>query len=792
MDNPDQLNLLLVKIENLLLRQQGFEQEIEALKQQIRAMQSPGTASLPEIPQPRPVAVPPPVNTPPAPVYNNTTPSQRIPVTPKPPVNQPQSNFADRFKRENIVKSDFEKFIGENLISKIGILILILGVAIGAKYAIDHDMVSPLTRIILGYAVGAGLMAFAIKLKTRYENFSAVLVSGAIAIMYFITYVAYDFYALIPQSLAFLLMVVFTSFTVVAAIKYNKQVIAHIGLVGAYAVPFLLSDGSGKVGVLFTYMAIINIGILILSFKKYWKPLFYASFGLTWIIFLAWRLNLSSNADFFTLSLLFSAIFFITFYITNLAYKITKQETFEFGDVVILLLNSFIFYGIGYFILSQNKNSIELLGLFTLANAVIHFVVSLIIYKKKLADKNLFYLILAMVITFITIAVPVQLNGGWVTIFWTVEAAILYYLARIKHIAIYEKLSFPLIFLAFLSLLQDWTTYYDFYYGNDSSVTPILNVGFLTACIFIGCFTWMLRVSRTETQLPPEWPWMRQVLTYAIPSVLVLATYLTFRLEISKYFNNLTQSTRISLHPQAKTDYQTYEFNNNYETLETAWIYIYTLFFASALTYFNLKKLKNNELAIANLIINLLVVVLFLTHALYTLSELRDHYLFPNTSYFTISTFNIFIRYLSIAFFALLIFQCHQLERSGLLKHNFKTMFDYLLYISILWVISSELINILELSHSEASYKLGLSILWGIYSLFLISIGLAKNKKHLRIGAMVLFGITLIKLFFYDIYSLSTISKTIVFVSLGVLLLVISFLYNKYKHLIIDDAKTEN
>ncbi|WP_316798027.1 DUF2339 domain-containing protein [Pedobacter frigidisoli] len=792
MDNSDQLNLLLVKLENLLLRQQGFEQEIEALKQQVRAMQSTGTAGLSPKSQTGPLPVPPPLKTQPTPVHNNTVPSQPVPERFKSPVNQPQVNFADRFKRENIVKSDFEKFIGENLISKIGILILILGVAIGAKYAIDHDMVSPLTRIILGYAVGAGLMAFAIKLKTRYENFSAVLVSGAIAIMYFITYAAYDFYALIPQALAFLLMVVFTSFAVVAAIKYNKQVIAHIGLVGAYAVPFLLSNGSGKVGVLFTYMAIINIGILILSFKKYWKPLFYASFILSWIIFLTWRLGLSSNADFFTLSLLFSAIFFITFYITNLAYKITKQETFEFGDVVILLLNSFIFYGIGYFILAQNKNSVELLGLFTLANAVIHFVVSLIIYKNKLADKNLFYLILAMVITFITIAAPVQLNGGWVTIFWTVEAAVLFYLARAKHIAIYEKLSFPLIFLAFISLLQDWTTYYDFYYGNDSPMTPIINVGFLTACIFISCFFWMLRIDRTKTELQPEWHWIRQILTYAIPSILIIATYVSFKLEISKYFNSLIQSTRISLHPQSKTGDQTYELNYNYETLETAWIYIYTLFFASALTYLNLKKLKNNELAIANLVINVGVIILFLTHALYTLSELRDHYLFPDTNYFTISTFNIFIRYLSIAFFALLIFQCHQLERSGLLKHNFKTMFDYLLYISILWVLSSEMINILELSHSEASDKLGLSILWGIYALFLISMGLAKNKKHLRIGAMVLFGITLIKLFFYDIYSLSTISKTIVFVSLGVLLLIISFLYNKYKHLIIDDAKTEN
>ncbi|WP_316827636.1 DUF2339 domain-containing protein [Pedobacter miscanthi] len=793
MDNSEKINLLLIKLENLLLRQQSFEAEIEALRNEVRALQSPGAATIAPTAIPtEPIISLPPRNTPPGIVVQNQAVPRPLPTPLPTPQNPVQPNFAERFKRENMVKSDFEKFIGENLISKIGILILIIGVAIGAKYAIDHDMISPLTRIVLGYAVGAGLMAFAIKLKAKYENFSAVLVSGAIAIMYFITYAAYDFYALIPQALAFVLMVVFTSFTVVAAIKYNKQVIAHIGLVGAYAVPFLLSDGSGKVGVLFTYMAIINIGIMILGFKKYWKPLFYASFGLTWLIFSSWRLDSGISNDHFSLALLFSTVFFVTFYITNLAYKISRKEIFGFSDVVILLLNSFIYYGLGYFILSNNKSSAELVGLFTLANAVVHFIVALIIYKKKLADKNLFYLVLAMVITFITIAVPVQLNGGWVTIFWAVEAAVLFYLARIKNIAIYEKLSFPLIFLAFFSLLEDWFTYYDVYHGNSVSITPIINVGFLTAFIFIACFVWMFNTNQKESETPAEWIWIRPLLNYAIPAILVFATYITFRVEISKHFDNLFELSKILHSQKDKSNEPYYEYNYNFHDLKTAWTYIYTLFFASALTYFNIKKLKNGELAIANLIINLFVIVIFLTFGLYNLSELRDNYLLPESKYFTIGAFNIGIRYIAVAFFALLIVQCYQLQRSGLLKKDFRILFDYLLYISLLWIVSSELINILELSHSEASYKLGLSILWGIFSLFLISMGLAKNKKHLRIGAMVLFGITLVKLFFYDIYSLSTISKTIVFVSLGVLLLIISFLYNKYKHLIIDDAEAKN
>lgn len=67
-------------------------------------------------------------------------------------------------------KSDLERFIGENLINKIGIVITIIGVAIGVKYAIDHQLVSPVARIILGYIVGLVLLFFAIRLKKQYEK----------------------------------------------------------------------------------------------------------------------------------------------------------------------------------------------------------------------------------------------------------------------------------------------------------------------------------------------------------------------------------------------------------------------------------------------------------------------------------------------------------------------------------------------------------------------------------------------------------------------------------------------
>jgi len=92
---------------------------------------------------------------------------------------------------------------------------------------------------------------------------------------------------------------------------------------------------------------------------------------------------------------------------------------------------------------------------------------------------------------------------------------------------------------------------------------------------------------------------------------------------------------------------------------------------------------------------------------------------------------------------------------------------DLILYLILLVLATSELIQWLDLSRAPDSYKLELSILWGLYAVMLIVLGIWKKKKHLRIMAIALFSGTLLKVFLYDISHLNTISKTIVLIILG-------------------------
>lgn len=688
--------------------------------------------------------------------------------------------------------SNLEKFIGENLINKIGIAITIIGVSIGVKYSIDHDLISPATRVLLGYLAGAVLLVLGIRLKKQYENYSAVLVSGSMAIMYFMTYAAFSFYSLIPQPVAFLFMVIITVFTVMAAWQYDRQVIALIGLAGAYAIPFLLGDDTGKVVILFSYIAIINVGILAVSLKKYWEPLYFSSFVLTWLIFLSWYKSKYLPATDLELAFLFLFIFFALFYVTFLAYKVSKKQHFDVPDILLLLANSFVFFGIGYSITNSQPNGKEWLGLFAVANALLHTVVCIVITTRKLADKNLFHFVQGLVVVFVTIAIPVQLDGNWITTFWAVEAALLFWIGRTKNSLPYEILSYPLMVLTMLSLVHDWSVGY---YHNDASqevlqIIPLWNIYFLTTVLVIVSFGFIRRINSNNNYSSPlavmgQDDFLR-LMTYFIQFILLFTLYFSLRNEIASYWDQKYTDSMLKISDTGRDFFSTYH-NTDLPKFKTIWLVNYSLFFFSLLSLVNIKKLRSRQLGIINLGINTIVILFFLASVLFLLGMLRDSYLSTDTiKYYQHGVFNIWIRYISLIFLTGCLYCCHWYIRQDFMQADIRKYFDFLLHTSIVWVSSSELIHWMNMVGSTQSYKLGLSILWGVLALLLISLGIWKKKKYLRIGAIALFAMTLIKLFFYDLTDLDTISKTIVFVSLGALLLIISFLYNKFKDIISD------
>ena len=340
---------------------------------------------------------------------------------------------APSFTRPVLRHASLENLIGLRLIHLIGIIVLVIGLSLGVKYAIDANLISEKMRILLAYLAGGLLLFFAFRLRKHYPGFSAILFSGAMASVYFTTYAAFVYYALLSFTATFILMVLFTIYTVFEAIRYDRQEIALLGLVGAYGIPFLISPNRGSPELLFLYMTIINAGILVLSIKKAWVLMGRVAQSITWIIFVGWLAMQEATQQRGT-GLLFMVVFFFLFLLNGASPKLLRKESLGAAHAYQLLLNNmalslsalFVF---GYSYENTTIAAIALfLSLFVSAQAILfHY------WGEERSRTLLGYYALALFVLFIGF----QWKGIVVTLLWLLTAVVLFVIGvRWKSIAL--------------------------------------------------------------------------------------------------------------------------------------------------------------------------------------------------------------------------------------------------------------------------------------------------------------------------------------------------------------------
>lgn len=850
-------------------------------------------------------------------------------------------------------KSSIESFLGENLANKIGIAIILIGIGVGVKYAIDKNILGPGMRIALGYLAGATLIGFALYLKKKYENLSAVMFAGGMAVAYFVTFIGYDFYHLFPKMAAFGIMLLFTVITSLAAIRYDKQIIAVVGLVGAYAVPFLLSDGTGATSSLFIYMTIINAGILFLAFKKNWQPVFSVAFGCTWLIFfvICARAFTSHPVDYKTL-LLFGSIFYALFYAVLIANKMKHKEHLGGATMPVIVLNSIFGYAAGISLVIAIYDDSITNGIYTLLFAASQGIVTLITMKQKEADHHLYYLSFGFALSLVTVSIPMIFDGKWITILWSLQAVLFFWIGRKKDDEFFEKICYIPVLLAFGSLFSSWL---EINLGLDATkiiehIPPFMNEYFLAGIVLTGALFFMTFI-KYKSDKPSSLSTSNETFSLLSNSLIylgIIALYLSIFKEIDIYWDQ-----KISAR-----DYKLGFFGDYFSSprkLKITWITIFSLVFTGAIQLFNRFSLKDVNLSRVFGITSLVAVAAFLISGLYDMSVMRDHVLEvdegvkaveyglsstirgigylalvfvlvsnwfslrhftkpsdsdpSNASFVLLANSFIYVGIVALYFsifketdiyweqrenllefksgylgefftstsklktiwmiiFSLIFTGAIQLinryslkditlstimgtastiaivsfliiglydmsvirdraidgvngirmEEYGLTfsiryigftalgfalwanwhslryfftERVFKQAIEIFLHVCLVWVVCSELINIKKLNGGGDLYRAGLTIFVGLYSFALIAFGIWKKKAHLRLLALVMFGVTLLKLFVYDISKVDSGGKTIAFISLGVLLLVISFLYTKYKHLILPGGEEE-
>jgi uncharacterized membrane protein len=183
-----------------------------------------------------------------------------------------------------------EYAVASQWLLRIGILILVVGIGFFLKYSVEHGLISEEARVGLASITGLGMLIAGTRLLGRkYHVLGQGLMGGGLATLYFAVFAAANFYRLIDQVPAFILMSVVTALAGAIAVRFNSILVVVLGIIGGYGTPIMLSTGVVNFPGLYGYILVLGIGVLGISYWKNWPLVNYLSFAFTYGLFFGSR-----------------------------------------------------------------------------------------------------------------------------------------------------------------------------------------------------------------------------------------------------------------------------------------------------------------------------------------------------------------------------------------------------------------------------------------------------------------------------------------------------------------------
>jgi len=280
------------------------------------------------------------------------------PRKPSPAQIQSATAVATGSSVRNKGQEELEALIGGRLMNRVGAFALVLGVAFFLKYAFDNEWITETMRVLTGIVIGLACLGGGYRTEKKgFSIFAQGLVGAGIAILYLSLYASFNFYHLIPQWLAFALMSGVTILTLLQAIYYKSLVVGILGWAGGFLTPFLLSTGESNEAALFTYIALLSLGLLAITLKREsWYALEPLTLIAVFIVYFAWYDEYYVSDD-FVLTVFFLSVFWILFHAADLTRSVLNLTRFAEPRNIVQGIHSLLTYSAIYVLMWDEYRS---------------------------------------------------------------------------------------------------------------------------------------------------------------------------------------------------------------------------------------------------------------------------------------------------------------------------------------------------------------------------------------------------------------------------------------------------
>jgi uncharacterized membrane protein len=367
-----------------------------------------------------------------------------VSAAPPPPALPPDSvPFAPKGIR--IVEAIRGFFIGGNSLVRAGVIVLFFGVAFLLRYVAEHSRV-PIEFRLAGVAAGAlVLLALGWRLRKSRPGYALALQGGAVGILNLTIFAALHLYSVLPAPAAFGLLAVLAALSAILAVLQDSLAFALLAVTGGFLAPILSSTGEGNHVVLFSYYAVLNLGIVAIAWFKAWRPLNLAGFLFTFVIGTVWGV-LRYRAQDFANTEPFLVAFFLFYVAVAVLFTLRQPPNLRgYVDGTLVFGLPIVAFGLQSAMLHDR---LLVLAFSAVGVSALYLLLAWLLHRGRGADRRvLIEAFIALGVAFLTLAVPLALDGRWNAATWALEGSALIWIGC-RQQRVLPRLSGALLTLA--------------------------------------------------------------------------------------------------------------------------------------------------------------------------------------------------------------------------------------------------------------------------------------------------------------------------------------------------------
>jgi uncharacterized membrane protein len=648
-----------------------------------------------------------------------------------------------------------EYAVATTWLMRAGIVALVACAAFFLKWSVDKDLLGPPMRVALSTFFGIAMVVGGMRLLGKRLNILGQgFVGGGIATLYFSVYALGPWYHLVDShAMVFALMILITVAAGVLALATNSMLAAIFGIIGGFCTPILLRTGEPHFAALFSYLLLLNLGILGIAHIRQWRLLNYLGFAFTYVLFFG---SLTQyRVEDFGVTILFLSLFFVVQSTLVFLYNIRRRAPATVLEIVHLVLNAAIYSGAAYHLI-LGAHGRPWPAIMTLALGLYYVLHVVLFLSRRLPDRSLLVALISLAGFYTTMTMPLVMEKESLTIAWALQAFMFLWIGRCLDSNFLRHVAYAVYAITFWRLLAYEMPRFDLTMAPDQEALywkamagRLWTFGLAIGSVFAAYFLERKHAASgkpTDTRasdtpdFAPSFA-MRHVFFWGV--LVCMFAYLHF--ELYAMFGFFAPWRPAAL----------------------------TLLWCAAALFFLILYLDAGGL------VYLASLVFFAIGAIgKTLFWDATEWHFCERFYFdapyTLLTAS--ARWLDLAAVLALLIGAGLLLTRRRPTQFVPQVFGYATMF-LLWLYSSVELNTLlhwKLREFQAG---GLSVLWTIFAFAFLAGGIWKNLRPVRYVGLALFTVVVGKVFLFDLSHMPAIYRVLAFMVLGVLLLLGSYAY---------------